>query len=301
MFCKNCGKESEAEEKFCTRCGTPFSGVKKEEKKTLNIKQPPAVLHSKSSWSARRIITILVVLVIAGVSIYNSLDEDSITKNNEGMASFNSGDSKTAISQLQQAKQDAVTNENKINSLKNLGYVYVTEGQNEQALNTFKETLALTKKDTYDYYLMSGEIALLEDKQNSALLNFNKAYEIEPKGFQVNNSLAIFYLDMEEKAAQYRDYQKALFYAKNAYEYDAVKSETAKQNLAVAHYYNDNFDQTISLLSTTNLAQHPYIALWLGLAYAAKKDISNAKFYFQKAVDAKVEIPQEVNDYLNTQ
>ena len=45
------------------------------------------------------------------------------------------------------------------------------------------------------------------------------------------------------------------------------KSEIAKQNLAIAYYFNEDFDQTISLLSTSNLTQHPYASYWLGLAY----------------------------------
>lgn len=300
MFCKNCGKELNENQKFCTSCGAKFSSTNKEEKEIPEVKPLKSVPQIKSSWGAGRIITILVVLGMIGIGVYNSLDEDSITKNNEGMSSFDSGDSQTAINQLQQAKQDAVSNENKINTLKNLAYVYTTEGQNEQALATFKEALNLTKTNSFDYYLISGEIALLEYKPNSAILSFNKAYELNSTDFQINNSLAIFYLDLEEMAPQYENYPKALSHAKKAYEYDTEKSEIAKQNLAIAYYFNENFDQTISLLSTSNLTQHPYASYWLGLAYLSKEDHINAQLYLQKAINGGAEVPQEIIDYLNS-
>ena len=299
MFCKNCGKESNENQKFCTSCGAKFSDINKEEKEAPKVQFKP-VSQNKSSWSAGRIITILVVLAMVGIGVYNSLDEDSITKNNEGLSSFDSGDSQTAINQLQQAKQDAVSNENKINTLKNLAYVYTSEGQYELALSTFKEALALTKSNSFDYYLISGEIALLEYKPNSAILSFNKAYELNPTDYQINNTLALFYLDLEEMAPQYENYPKALSHAKKAYEYDTEKSEIAKQNLAIAYYFNEDFDQTISLLSTSNLTQHPYASYWLGLAYLSKEDEISARTYLQKAINSGAEVPQEIIDYLNS-
>ena len=304
MFCKKCGKKSANKQKFCITCGTLLSSDENSEKTKANANETIFTKYSpsihKSSWGVGRIITIFVILAMVGIGAYNSLDEDSITKNNEGLSSFDSGDSQAAINQLRQAKQDAISNENKINTLKNLAYVYTTEGQNEQALSTFKEALNLTKANSFDYYLVSGEIALLEYKPNSAILSFNKAYELNPSDYQINNTLALFYLDLEEIAPQYEDFPKALLYAKKAYEYDTEKSEIGKQNLAIAYYFNDNFDQTISLLSTTNLIQHPYMAYWLGLAYLNKEDQANANIYLQKAINGGVEVPQEIHDYLNS-
>lgn len=298
MFCKNCGEKSKGDQKFCTSCGAPFlknTGEKENEAPKVEHVSLPT---PGNSWNTGRIATILITLAVVGFGIYGSLDEDSITKNNEGLTSFDSGDSQTAINQLQQAAQEAATNETKINVLKNLGYVHATEGQYDEAFNAFKGALGLAKQGTFDYYLISGEIALLEYKPNAALLSFNKAYELNPTDFQVNNSLALFYLDFEEVAPQYVDYTKALSYAKKAYEYDVEKSEISKQNLAIAHFFNENFGQTISLLSTTNLNQHPYMAYWLGWAYTTQGDEANAKFYFQKAVDAGIEMEQEAYDYL---
>jgi len=70
----------------------------------------------------------------------------------------------------------------------------------------------------------------------------------------------------------------------------------ATQNLAIAHLFNENYDRTISLLSSQG--SDPHIAYWLGLSYAVKEDEANAKFYFQRAVDGGVDVEQEVYDYL---
>lgn len=295
MFCKNCGKENKDGQRFCIDCGTAFPINKAQENPTTF-----SAIKTASKMNVGTIAKVLVGIAIIGWIIYANLDEGAITTNNEGLSSFDSGDSQTAITQFQQAAQDATSNDTKINTLKNLGYVYATEGQNEQALAVFREALNFTKNNNFDYYLISGEIALLEYKPNAALLSFNKAYELKPTDFQLNNSLTLFYLDLEEIAPQYSNYPKALSYAKKAYEYDIEKSAVSKHNLALAHFFNENFDQTISLLSTTNLTQHPHMAYWLGLAYLSKKDHINAKLYFRKALSAGVEMPKEIIDYLNS-
>jgi tetratricopeptide (TPR) repeat protein len=305
MYCSNCGTKQNDKSIFCHECGASLLVDEDGKKTEINSKKTIFTRHSlpinKSSWGIGRIILILIVLLIIGSGIYNSLDDDSIAKNNEGLSSFDSGDGQTAISQFQQAKRDAVSNEDKIIILKNLAYAYISEGQNEEALDTFKEALNLIKANSFDYYLVSGEIELLEFKIDSAIISFNKAHEINPTDYQINNSIALFYLDLEEIAPQYEDYSKALIYAKKAYEYDTEKNETTKQNLALAYYFNEDFKQTIELLSTTNLVQHPNAAYWLGLAYLNEEDYINAKINFEKAKNGGVELEKEILDFLNEQ
>lgn len=292
MFCTNCGKESTGNERFCTQCGSSLTYV-----------HPKASVKSGSSFwekfvGAGKIVPALIVVALIGWGIYASLDDDSITQNNDALSSFDSGDSQTAINQLQQASQGAVTNDTKVNTLKNLAYVYESEGLYDDAYDAYTEALSLTSEGSFDYYLISGEVALLEGKPNAALLSYNKAYEKNPNDYQINNSLALFYIDIEDLYPQYVDYPKALSYAKRAYELDPKKSAVAKHNLALAYFFNENYSQTISLLSNTNFTQHPYMALWLGLAYVSNGDETNGRFYLQKAAEAGVNVPQEVYDYL---
>jgi tetratricopeptide (TPR) repeat protein len=165
-------------------------------------------------------------------------------------------------------------------------------------VSTLKEALALSSEGSLDYYLISGEIAFLEGKPNAAQLSYQKAYQIDPNDFQVNNALALFYMDLEEVAPQYADYKKALSHAQRAFELSNL--ELAKQNLAIAHLFNKNYNQTISLLSSSDFNKEPYLAYWIGLAYAGKDDVINAKTYLQTAVNGGADVPQSVYDYLNS-
>lgn len=293
MFCTACGNQILSEQRFCTKCGSPthqiITGVETGANRIRHLLSRP---RFKSTLARGIIIGVIVV----AVGLYISQDNDSVEKNNAAISDFNSGDSDSAILQFHQASQNAVSDETRIGTLKNLGYVYTTEGEYEQALNAFRQALEFTDVESFDYFLISGEIALLEGKPNSAFLSFTRAYNLDPEDFQVNNSLALFHLDLEEVALEYEDYEKALAYAKKAYALNS--SEIARQNLGIAHFFNGNFTITIELLSQSNSLQHPYVNLWIGLAYAALDDVPNARFYLQQAVQANVGVPQEVYDYL---
>lgn len=298
MFCKNCGKQIDGNKKFCSNCGASINIIVNDPE----IKNYKTKVKKNYKDNIAKLIKIsLGVLLIGGFlafKIYNSLDSDVIDTNNQALKNFNEGDSQQAITQFQEASQGAITDSAKINTLKNLAYVYSTEGQNDLALNSFKEALAIATPESFDYYLISGEINLLEKKPNAALANYNTAYKMEPDDFQINNALALFYLDMEEISPQSSDYAKALIYAQKAY--DLNKSEISKQNLAIANYFNDNFDKTILLLSSSDLNKNPYAAYWIGLAYVKKEDMDNAKIYLKKAMDGGAEVPQEIKDFINS-
>ena len=277
MYCKNCGKESIIGKKFCTNCGTAFSIDNVHSESTEQPKS--TVSNAEKKINKDSIIKAVVILLIVGGIVYSNINSSSIDKNNTALLSFDSGDSNTAISQFKEASQDAVGNDTKMNILKNLAYVYFSESKDDLSLNTFKEALSLAQEGSFDYYLISGEIALAENKPNSALLSYNKAYQLNPESYQINNSLNLFYIDIEGAYPELSDYPKALTYALKAYSLD--KSETAKENLAIAYFFNQNFDQTISLMLTLDLPKKPYAYLWIGWSYAGKGDVSNAKLYFK--------------------
>lgn len=297
MFCKNCGKESVGLKKFCTNCGMAFSNAGKINEEAV-FPNAPTTPRKSASEIIKKGLGILFVVALVGWGTYNSLNEDVVEKNNDAISNFDAGNSQQAIDQLKDASQNAVSNENKINTLKNLAYVYSAEGKTSLAISSFKEALALTAQDSLDYYLISGEIALFEGKPNAAQIAYNKAYQKDPDDFQVNNALALFYLDLEEIAPDYTDYKKALQYAQRASQLTDL--QIAKQNLGIAYFFNENYNQAITVLSRITLDKDTHTAYWIGLSYAGNEDHVNAEFYLRKAIANGVEVPQEVHDYLNS-
>lgn len=301
MFCKNCGKEVDGSKKFCTGCGTPLAGSSTQNAQTTT---PPPVRPPMPSepWTTKKALKALAGIVVVGIIIFykiqNAADSTAVDKNNTALSAVDSGNDTQAISDLQDASSNAATNDTKITTLKNLAYVYETNGKNDQALASFQEALNITSPNSFNYYLISAEIALLQSNPNSAYINFNKALKLEPDNYQVNNSLAIFYMNLDGSSADYEDYGKALTYALKAN--SLSNSLTAKENLGIAYFWNDQYDQSISLLSPISITQHPYVGFWLGYDYVAKKDVANAKYYFQQAINAGGIPPKIVTDYLNS-
>jgi tetratricopeptide (TPR) repeat protein len=303
MYCKKCGTKSNGTQKFCTSCGNELSNST-----TADTATPrPVRKMPKEKWTTSRVIKTIVAVVFVGglillkfgLGAINSIDSTAVNKNNSAQESWQAGgDPNQAISQLKQASQDAVTNSTKMTTKVNLAYVYSSEGQDDLALATFKEALPLASVDSVDYYLISGEIALLEGKPNAALIAYNKGYAKDPNNFQINNALNLFYLDIADERQQYSDVAKALTYALKA---DQVQpSDITKQNLGIAYHLNEKYKLAISTLSSIkNITGQPYLAYWLGLAYAGDKQPTNAKYYLKIAINGGVPVPQNVKDYVN--
>lgn len=296
MFCTNCGQKSNEGEKFCTNCGNSISIKKSSHSEGRNVKNTPFLKRMRLGDAAK----VIIGLAIVGFIIYANIDESSVENNNQGLASFESGDSDSAIRHLEEASGSATRSDTKLSTLKNLGYVYATEGKIQDARRTFSEALTYTKTNSLDSYLVQGEIDYLDGNFSDALGNFNKAYEINPNDFQVNNSLNLFYLDLEGVIPEYADYSQALVHAKKAYgsSESAVKN-TAGENLAIAYFFNEDFNSAINYFKEADTNNDPYIDYWLAWSYAALEDVANAKLHFQRAIDGGVELEPEAYDYIN--
>jgi tetratricopeptide (TPR) repeat protein len=202
------------------------------------------------------------------------------------------------IQQLQTAYSNATDNSTKVTTLKNLAIAYYRAGDTNTALSTFQEALGYTSTESFDFYFISGEIAELQNEPAATLADYNKAYAINSQDFGVNNELGLFYLDMNSTWTTYDDNAKALEYLQAAHNLEA--NDVSSQNLAIAYYYNNDYQQTISLLMPLNITNHPSAAIWIGRAYAAENDSTDAKIYFQKGIDAGVQVPQDITDYMNS-
>ena len=297
MYCKKCGEKIIEGAKFCGKCGGSFFT---EDHPHQTQWTPTPVQKVKNKPKASSIIWTVVILGCIGYTIYANVDQSAIDTNNSALSSFDSGtgNEQQVTQQFQNAANSAVTNDTKIETLKNLAYVYSSDGNDAQALSTFQEALKLADANSYNYYLITGEIDLLEGDPGSALTNYNSAYAIQ-SDFQINNALNLFYLDLDSKWLSYDNYPKALSYAQKAAQLSNLSA--AKQNLAIAYYFNNNYTQAISiLLQQPNLDQQPVLYYWIGLSYAGENDTVNAKIYLQKAVDGGIKVPQTVSNYLNS-
>lgn len=299
MFCKHCGQALSLDQKFCGKCGNQISAIQQQsiEKETQEKKE-----KGKSIKKSALIILGVIILFLLKISwnTFTTIENSAVDTNNSGLEALNSGNEQDAIKKFRNAADEALTDTNKVGALKNLAYAYEAEERYNEALSAYKEALPFAESGSADYFLISGEIDLLEGNYAGASENYKNALQKNPEDFQINNSLTIFYLDLENKYPEYRNYPLALSHAQKAYESDTEKLATTQQNLAVAHLFNEQYDQSISLLSKHNFTQHPYAEVWLGLAYVGNGDHANGKLHLQNAVNAGVEVAPEVNEYLNS-
>ena len=297
IHCKKCGNEIPEGSKFCDKCGASVSGTYE---KTARPNKP----LSKKAWrliGAGIFWGVIIILVIV-FSIRGSRDNRATSTNNAALDVYNSSDAPSSkarvIQQLNDAYVSATDTQTKITILKNLAAAYDSENEYSEELNTLQKAATYTSSGTVDYYYVLGEIAELQNKPADALSDLKQAYSLNPQDYQINNELGLFYLDLDSSWTSYDDNAKALQYLKAAQSIQS--SDISTENLAIAYYYNNDYQEALSLFLPLNLTNHPDLALWIGLSYASEKDSTDAKIYFQKAIALGDTIPQEVTDYINS-
>lgn len=286
MYCKKCGEKYSEGSKFCTGCGISTNSKKILADSFLKKIKGIPVAHMTG---------IVILLIIAGSTFYSYINSESNGKTESGINKYTSGDTLGAIKDLTQAKDSAVGKSTKLATTRDLAYVQIADGNIQKALSYFKEALGYTSENSYDFYLVSGEIAEIEMKPNSALLNFKKAYDLQPNSGQANNSLNLFYLDLEDVRPNYVDYPQALFHAKKAQESGEIIDNTAFANLGLAYYWNDDYSTALTYFKKTN-PQEPYVHFWMALSYAMLDDVDNMELYLQKSVDGGYTTWEEINE-----
>lgn len=284
MQCPKCNQEVVNDAKICNYCGEKITVLKQ--------KQVP----KKNKW-----VSLVVIIIFIGLAVYNGLGEKSRGKNQQGIELLDTeGDYKSAIEQFQSASETMYDDEGKLTVLKNLAYAYWMDGQLDQAKESFKQALAAAPAESADYYLIAGEIALLDANPGLAEENYLKAQQLKPDDFQTNASLGVFYLGIDEVAQDYINYEKALQYNLAAYQANQ-ELDVTKENLADTYFALAEYDKVIELYLQTNLSKKPYNNYMLGLAYYAQGDDTKARQYLQKAKDLGFNIEPEVAEFLNNQ
>lgn len=288
MVCQKCGISVPEGKNFCSNCDLAGSYGSLE-----NSKKSESWVNFKNIiWSV-----IVVILIVASFSsrILRIINRRAENQNNQALTELNEGgDVEKVIEQLDKANKTATNDDLKVVALMNKAYIYEGEEKTDLAKESFKEALSLTKTGSYDNYLISGEIANLENNFGLALENYKKAYELKPNEYLVNNALALWYLAEQ-------DYPKSLEYAKKAEQFsDEFSKDQAKENLAVISYYNKNYNEALKLfLSFKDLDKKPYLYQWIAYTYYGMNDEVNAKISLKKAKDLGAELSLEDEEFLN--
>ena len=302
MYCEHCGKKSDGSTKFCINCGKPLVAEKKEVPKETPKQTPSETYHLKKPSPVPKIIVVAVVagLIIWGV-VSSSRNDAAIQSAKDALTTANSSDTAESTAQVIQDYKDAYNKSNddadKLTILTNLAITYDSSGDTTDALATYQQALGYASQGTSDYYLISAEIAEDQNQPGTAQSDLNQANQLNPNDYQITNELALFYLDIDNSWVSYDDLPKALQYAKAAYALE--NNNTTTGNLALAYLFNDDYQQSIALLLPMDLTAHPAMALYLGEAYLGENDDKDARFYFQKAIDLGVSVPQDVTNYMN--
>jgi tetratricopeptide (TPR) repeat protein len=298
MYCEHCGAKSDGTSKFCTNCGKPLVSEKKQ-------KAPPnanAVKRSPKQIAKYAGGVVIVGLIIWG-SISSSKNDTAVQTSNAALNTITSSDTDSAdqqgIQQLKDAYSNATDDATKLTILKNLAIVYEADNDNDDALTTYQKALQYASSGTSDYYLISSDIAQLQNDPNTAQTDLLQANNLNPNNYQILTDMGLFYLDLDNTWTTYDDIAKGLQDLKQAH--DLEQNDISSENLAIAYNLNNDYDQSIALLLPLDLTAHPSASLYLGLDYYGKNDDKDATFYFQKAVDAGVQVPQDVTNYLNNQ
>lgn len=255
-------------------------------------------------WSWKIILLVIFIFGASYINDYFSSDNSSnyIEQNDKAITLINEGgNEEEAISLLEDAIENMEDGENKMITLINLAYQY----DSEKALPLFKKALALTDKNSADYYFISGEIATLEYNPKIALYNFQKAVDLRPTDFQTNNSLGLFYLGfyeyIDEADEQYIDYDLALKYlliAKENKDSAGFNDETINDNLGIAYLFIEEYQISLDYFLNLNQSESPIVQYWIAYDYLGLGNVEKAKEAFSNAKAGGMVEQAEINQAL---
>lgn len=190
----------------------------------------------------------------------------------------------------------------------NLAYLYLNTGSTTKAIDSFEKALSYTINQSFDWNLIKGVLAGVNNEATSSLEYLNEAYKLRPGDFQVNHELTIFYLNVEPNSSLYnRD--SLLKHAQTAFQVSRdgeVKPATA--NLISALTIFEKYNEIIDLFEKTNFEFGPEVYLNVGLAYINHEfeqvNINNEKLlkgkeYIDKFINmSKNDIPKDLEEKL---
>lgn len=189
-----------------------------------------------------------------------------------GMAYMNQGEYEQAkeafIQALQQASRGAGKLEKDISCY--LASAYYHLGDNESALETYDNVLALDKKNPEMYYLR-GVVNLTMGNREAALADFDQSVSLDSKNY--DRYINIF---QELKAAE--DVEDANAYLSKCQALLTDKQQYEKGRIL---YYMEEYNEAVSVLEALSEAGDNKATLYLGKAYEALGDMNYAASLYE--------------------
>jgi len=206
-----------------------------------------ALPAQKKRLSRGKIIAIVASIALVFAGYYFSSDRKAVEQSNEGVDLLEEGNVSGSIEAFEQALREAESDVVRLAILINMGNTLASTGDETRALDVFERALPLAEVNSYEYHLVSAEIALLKNDPGNSLSHYLKALEKDPRGAQINTAISYFYIDVDEEFPSYVDYGKAVQHAQVAQEAEP-NSNIANLNLGIAYIFNENYDQAIVYL-----------------------------------------------------
>lgn len=231
--------------------------------------------------------TIIVVLIFLGLSSIHYYfgeykNQRILIDTNKADELMEAGAGADAAQLFIKAANEAILDEDKVILLTNAGYAYLEGEMIEQALVEFEKAKKYAKTNSAEYELLVGEIAYAKGQFEEALTHFQAAYEKNPRDFQINTALGILYLGLDEGSEIHTDYNKALQHLQIAHD-SGERKTTTQQHLAIGYFMLKDYDKALELFIETDTQNDPAVQTWIGMSYAGKGDMENAKLYLEKA------------------
>jgi Tfp pilus assembly protein PilF len=241
------------------------------------------------------LITIVVLAALVAANVARFSEGLAFRETEKAIELYQSGgDPEEAAKMMEDSIGGLGDDESKMESYKNIAYVYSNEENYDLSIENFEKALEYTRVGDYNYYLINGEIDLMELEIDSAFENYNKALDVRYTDFQIHNALGLFYLDMYEIAPDYVDYEKALEHFELADKWDLDEQLFIVENKAITQIFLEDYDSAIEYFSGADLANNGYSHFWLAFAYYGKEDVEKGDEHFLRAIELNPEIAAEI-------
>ena len=181
-------------------------------------------------------IYVVIVILAIGFILYSFVrrrKNSSGKYNDTGLYYLDKAMYREAIEEFKNAAElESESNERKVMYLRNVGLAYHELDEYESAFYYKKEALKYCELNSYNYFIQKGDIGILTNDIDSAIINLRKALHINPEKLEANNSIGLIYLG--DYGEVYENLEKALFHNKKT---NQLHNDSVTKNVLARTYY----------------------------------------------------------------